>query len=471
VPIRLRLALAFAAATLVLFGITGFLFLRSFRDGLESSLNPGLRTQANTLSRLLQDPNAVVDLRDESPTGALRTQETVAQVLDADGRVLQSTEEAGRRSVISRPTARDARRERVYSNVEVGSEREREPFRVLAEPVPRDDAGRIVVVGESLEETDEAVGRVRDALLAGGAVAVGLAGIGAWLLAGAALRPVERMRRQAAEISEHDPTSRLPVPATRDELAALGATMNDLLARLQEALRRQRAFVADAGHELRTPLAVLRTELELAARRHRTREELLDTITNATEETDRLARLAEELLFLARSEDQAIDRRDDVRLLPLLERSAEAIRARAADRGVTVTSDGANAGTAAVDPDLLRRALDNLLENALRYAPPQSTVTLRVQRDDGGDGDDEWIEIEVIDEGPGFPPEFLPHAFERFRRADDARSRADGGAGLGLAIVLAVARAHGGTATAGNGPTGGAVVTLRIPRAQRGNRG
>jgi two-component system OmpR family sensor kinase len=435
VPIRLRLALAFGAATLVLFGITGLLFLRSFRDGLEGSLDPGLRTQANTLSRLLRDPNAVVDLRDESPTSALRTQEAVAQVLDADGRVLQSTEEA---------------------------EREREPFRVLAEPVPQDDAGRIVLVGESLEETDEAVGRVRDALLAGGAIAVALAGIGAWLLAGAALRPVERMRRQAAEISEHDPTSRLPVPATRDELAALGATMNDLLARLQEALRRQRAFVADAGHELRTPLAVLRTELELAARRHRTRDELLDTIANATEETDRLARLAEELLFLARSEDQAINRRADVRLLPLLERSAGAFRARAAERGVTVTSDGADAGTAAVDPDLLRRALDNLLENALRYAPPQSTVTLRVQPEDSDD--DGWIDIEVIDEGPGFPPEFLPHAFERFRRADDARSRAEGGAGLGLAIVLAVARAHGGTATAGNRPTGGAVVALRIPR-------
>jgi two-component system, OmpR family, sensor kinase len=462
VPIRLWLALAFAAATLVLFGITGFLFLRSFRDGLEGSLDPGLRTQANTLSRLLRDPNAVVDLRDESPTSALRTQEAVAQVLDADGRVLQSTEEAGRRAVISRSTARDARRERVYRNVEVGSEREREPFRVLAEPVPQDNAGRIVLVGESLEETDEAVGRVRDALLAGGAIAVALAGIGAWLLAGAALRPVERMRRQAAEISEHDPTSRLPVPATRDELAALGATMNDLLARLQEALRRQRAFVADAGHELRTPLAVLRTELELAARRHRTRDELLDTIANATEETDRLARLAEELLFLARSEDQAINRRADVRLLPLLERSAGAFRARAAERGVTVTSDGADAGTAAVDPDLLRRALDNLLENALRYAPPQSTVTLRVQPEDSDD--DGWIDIEVIDEGPGFPPEFLPHAFERFRRADDARSRAEGGAGLGLAIVLAVARAHGGTATAGNRPTGGAVVALRIPR-------
>jgi two-component system OmpR family sensor kinase len=462
VPIRLRLALAFAAATLVLFGITGFLFLRSFRDGLEGSLDPGLRTQANTLSRLLRDPNAVVDLRDESPTSALRTQEAVAQVLDADGRVLQSTEEAGRRAVISQSTARDARRERVYRNVEVGSEREREPFRVLAEPVPQDNAGRIVLVGESLEETDEAVGRVRDALLAGGAIAVALAGIGAWLLAGAALRPVERMRRQAAEISEHDPTSRLPVPATRDELAALGATMNDLLARLQEALRRQRAFVADAGHELRTPLAVLRTELELAARRHRTRDELLDTIANATEETDRLARLAEELLFLARSEDQAINRRADVRLLPLLERSAGAFRARAAERGVTVTSDGADAGTAAVDPDLLRRALDNLLENALRYAPPQSTVTLRVQPEDSDD--DGWIDIEVIDEGPGFPPEFLPHAFERFRRADDARSRAEGGAGLGLAIVLAVARAHGGTATAGNRPTGGAVVALRIPR-------
>jgi heavy metal sensor kinase len=456
-PIRLRLAIAFAVATLVLFGVTGVLFERSFRSGLEDSLDPGLRTQASGLSRLLQDPGTVVDLRDESPTGALRTREAVAQVLDADGRVLQSTREAGAPPVIDRSTVRDAREGRVVTNVVIGPEEDREPYRVLAQPVPGDDAGRIVVVGTSLEETNEAVDRVREALIAGGAIAVVLAGVGAWLLAGAALRPVERMRRQAAEISEHAATSRLPVPATRDELAALGTTMNELLARLQGALRQQRAFVADAGHELRTPLAVLRTELELAGRRYRSRDELLETITNATHETDRLARLAEELLFLARSENQVIDRRGDIALLPLLEQSADAIRPRAEGRGVAVALDGSNAGAAAVDPDLLRRALDNLLENALRYAPAQSTVTVRVERDDG------WVEIEVLDEGPGFPPEFLPHAFERFRRADDARSRADGGAGLGLGIVLAVARAHGGTATADNRDAGGAVVALRLP--------
>jgi two-component system OmpR family sensor kinase len=447
-PIRIRLALSFAAVTLVLVAVGGLLFARSFRNGLESSLEPGLRAQANTLTQ---------SLRGESNAGQaiLRSRDVVAQVLDPAGHVIDGTREAGPRPVVSSSVIRDAHRARVFVNVTV--HKEHEPYRVFATPVSTADGKRIVVVATSLEPTNEAAHRVHDALLVGGTIAVLLAGVGGWLLARAALRPVERMRREAAEISTRDTSSRLPVPSTRDEIAAVATTMNALLADLQGALSRQRSFVADAGHELRTPLAVLRAELELAGRPQRTPEELRDAIAHATEETDRLARIAEQLLFLAHRDDGGDAHFETGAVGSVLERAISNADHRVDHGDVRVKMEAAPEIRARFDPDLLRRAVDNLLENSLRYSPPGGMVTVKLEKKNGR------VVIEVRDQGPGFPPEFLPHAFERFRRADDARIRADGGTGLGLAIVLAVARAHAGTTEAANHPDGGAVVIMRIP--------
>ena len=456
-PIRIRLALGFAVAALLIFGVSGVLFERSFRHGVEKSLDPGLRAQADALERALRNSGGdAVGLDELGPTAIVRTRELVAQVLDADGRLLESTREAGARRVLTSAEAREARRATVITDEGLG--REEEPFRILARTTETPAGTRIIVVGTSLEPANEAVDRVHDALLFGGISVVLVAGLGAYVLAGSALRPVERMRRQAAAISERDTAPQLAVPATRDELAALGATLNDLLDRLHGALERERRFVADAGHELRTPLAVLQTELELANRRPRSREELMVTVTAAQHETERLARLTEELLFLAAGDD---DRREIPRLrervTPVLDDALLALATRAAERQVTLGLDADPTLEASISTPLLRRAVENLLENALRYAPAGSQVSTRARSEDG------QLVIEVLDEGPGFPVEFLPHAFERFRRADDARTRDAGGTGLGLAIVLAVARAHGGTAAAANDPTGGAVVGLRFP--------
>jgi len=265
------------------------------------------------------------------------------------------------------------------------------------------------------------------------------------------------MRRQAAEISEHDAASRLSVPGTRDEISALATTMNDLLARLHDSWRRQGAFVADAGHELRTPLAVLRTELELADRPQRTEQELREAIQHTSRGVDRLAHLTEDLLLLARTEGAAEPRLEWVHLGELIADAVGATGEQAGGSDVRIVVDGPAALDVRGVRSLLRRALDNLLENAVRYSPRGATVTLRTSVV----GDE--VVIAVLDEGPGFTPGFLPHAFERFRRADDARSRGDGGTGLGLAIVLAVAEAHGGTAAAANRPEGGAIVTVTIP--------
>ncbi len=459
-PIRIRLALSFALVTCVLFGIGGLLFARSFRSGLEKSLEPGLRAQAGAIANDLERIDPTTELSGSGPVGAISTRDLVAQVLTPSGRVEAATQEAGRRPVLSRATIVRAARGDVFANAEVGPEPE--PFRVVATSTTTSAGRRVVLVATSLEPTNEAVARVHDGLLIGGASAIVLAGLGGWFLAAAALRPVERMRRETASISEHDATSRLDVPNTRDEIASLAKTMNDLLGRLQGVLARQREFVADASHELRTPIAILRTELELAGRPQRTPAELLDAVGHATHETERLVQLTEELLFLARSDGPTDEHLEGVPLGRLLERAVRDIKTRADARCVRMELQQEQELRIVIDPEHIRRGVDNMLANALRYSPAGSTLTLRVR------AAHDAVAIDVLDQGPGFPPAFLPHAFERFRRADEARSRGDGGTGLGLAIVLAVAEAHGGTATAANLPDGGAIVTMTIPRSHDG---
>jgi heavy metal sensor kinase len=456
VPIRYRLGLLSALVTFVVFGVAGVLFTRSFHGAQVDSLDRGLRTQADALARRLRDTETPLDLGRDDPTAAVATGEVVAQVLDVDGAVLDATREAGDDPVVGSDVVRRAARRAVFAEASLGDERE--PYRVIARAVPEVRGLPILVVGTSLEEVDAATTRLETGLLVGGVAAVLLAGLGGWALATAALRPVDRMRRRAALISEDDSKATLPVPTTRDEIAALATTMNELLERLQRALQRQRDFVADAGHELRTPLAVLRAELELAGRPQRSVDDLREAVAHATDETERLARLSDSLLFLARSEGSDALARSPTDIAELIESAASSWRARSADAGVAVETAVEPGLRAELDADLARRALDNLLDNALRHAPRGSTVTLRAVADGS------WLELSVSDEGTGFPEAFLPHAFERFRRADLARSRVNGGTGLGLAIVQAIAVAHGGAADAQNLAEAGACVTLRVPR-------
>jgi signal transduction histidine kinase len=299
---------------------------------------------------------------------------------------------------------------------------------------------------------------VRQGVLAAGILLVVGGSVGAWLLAGAALRPVERLRAAVASVPPDQPGRTLQVPGTRDELAKLATTMNQLLDRISRALERERRLIADASHELRTPLTVLRTELELADRPSRSREELAESVHQASREAGRISRLAEDLLLLARTDQGGpIVRAVAQPLEPVLEEAVSSASIRAADRDVRVTLEVPPGLVAPVDPDRLRQAIDNLVDNALRVVPAGSAIQVEAIGMDGK------VEVTVSDQGPGFPPEFLPKAFERFHRADTARTRTHGGAGLGLAIVKAIAEAHGGHAEAANRPTGGAVVRLILP--------
>jgi len=311
----------------------------------------------------------------------------------------------------------------------------------------------VVVVGADLPQREHALDVLTGALLIGGPLALALAALAGYALASGALRPVEAMRRRAATISAADPEARLPLPQAHDEIRRLGATLNEMLARLAHARARERAFVADASHELRTPLTILKGELELAAAGNPDREELQRVVRSATEETDRLVALAEELLALARlDEDTLTIRPEPVAVHGVMETVASSFAAGAAEAGRTLVVENGPPLTAQADPERLRQALDNLVENALRHGAGAVRIGARAR---GG-----GVEVHVRDEGAGFAPGFLPRAFDRFARgAADRRP----GSGLGLAIVAAVAAAHGGSAHAENGPNGGADVWITLP--------
>jgi heavy metal sensor kinase len=327
--------------------------------------------------------------------------------------------------------------------------------RVLAVPA---SGGRVVVVGSSLDDNEEALARLAALLLIGGPVLLGAITLIAWLATGAALRPIESMRAEAAAIGGAVAGRRLPVPDTGDEVARLAATLNGMLDRLETAIERERRFAADASHELRTPLANLRAELELSLRRSRTIDELEATVRSAAEEAERLSRLAEDLLVLARADRGLLPvhpRPTDLGVL--VEAAMVELRPRAAERGIEVEASPAPGTRVDLDEARVGQAVRNLLENALRHTPAGGRIGVEVGRANGS------VRLEVWDTGAGFPEAFLPHAFEPFTRPDAARARDDGGTGLGLAIVRAVAESHGGSAEAANRPGGGASVVLLLP--------
>jgi signal transduction histidine kinase len=313
----------------------------------------------------------------------------------------------------------------------------------------------VLVVGATRENRAETLAALRRQLLLAGPIALVLATIAGYLIAGRALGAIESMRRRAEAIGVERPGERLPVPATGDELARLAVTLNEMLGRLQAGIERERAFVADASHELRTPLSLLRGELDLALAPGVGEEDLRESLRNISSDTDRLTQLTGDLLMLAGSEAGAVTLRvETVVVRDLVESVRIRFARRAADAGRPIEVDCPPQLTVIADRIRLEQALGNLVDNALRHG---SGPVRLIAREVGG-----ALELHVRDAGPGFDADFLPRAFERFARPEGAR--AEGGAGLGLAIVAAIAQAHDGTVAAGN--NGGADVWLSLA-AQR----
>ena len=447
--IRLRLAVVFAFTSAILFALGGWLFVTILSSSLLGSIDSQLAAQASQASQYLSSSSQA----NRSGAIANNPPEYVVQLIDQSGRVRAASEEADSRPILSNAELKQARRGQILVTQKLEGENER----ILAEPFTA-QSGWVAVVGVSLKSFDGTISRIITELAIGGSAFVVVASLGAYALAMAALRPVERLRREVAAVSERDSPSTVSVPGTRDEIAALAETMNDLLQRLGRALERERNLVADASHELRTPFSVLQGELELALQPGRSHEELLTALTNASEEAARLSRLANDLLLLSRSDQGQLPLRlEPTNVARLLSEVAEHSSGRARAAQVTCRVEAPRELEASLDSARIRQAVDNLVENALRFAPVGTEILISAHAVAGD------LALEVEDGGPGFAPDFLPHAFERFRRPDASRSRGDGGAGLGLAIVKAIADAHGGTATASNRLGGGASVRLDLP--------
>jgi two-component system, OmpR family, sensor kinase len=458
--IRIRLALIFAAAGALVIVVGSLIYMKILTHELHTTIDSGLALQ-------VQDIRSDLSRRGSTPRSALQgvaelQRDDLAQIYSPSGQLLATSSTAGTAPLLDPADVRRAQHDRFVEDpkIRIAPDSEtREHVRLMAAPLDLGRGRGVVVVGTTLVWTDAALDHISDTAQWGGPILVGLAALAAWLLAAAALRPVERMRRQAAAISAEQGPSQIAVPGTHDELAALARTMNDLLVRLQDALSRERAFVADAGHELRTPLAILCTELELASRPGRSAAELRDAVHHAAEESERLSRLAADLLVLARDDAGLAPQREPTVVRDLIKSAETQVASRAVAAGVTVEDRVSPDLVADLDPTRVRRLLDNLLDNALRYLPAGGVVIVEARP--LGDR----LHLSVADSGPGFPAEFLPRAFERFRRADASRAREQGGAGLGLAIVKSIAEAHGGTVRATNRAQGGAEVTVTLPGA------
>jgi heavy metal sensor kinase len=450
IPLRLRLTLVFTIAmAIVLVGLAAFVYLRISAD-LLASVDAGLRSRAQVIVDAAGSPDARTVVGSDGKL--IDPDEAFAQILDDSGRIVEASSAVADAPLL---TAQEARSIADPAFITRQLDPADDPVRILAVAVdgsPR----QVVVVGATLGDVIEAGQRLLLVMGTIGPLGLLVMAAAGWLLAGAALRPVEQMRREAAAVTASDPGRRLPVPGTGDELARLASTLNSMLDRLQEALEREHRFVDDASHELRTPLATLRAEIDLALTRSRDAGELEASLRSAQEDVKRLQRLADDLLLLARTRGGRIPiRRAETSLAELTARSVHTVESQAATAGVTIEMEAPDE-TVDVDPDRIEQALRNLLENGIRHARPGGVVRVTAERLDG------VTRFVVTDDGPGFRPDLLTRAFEPFTRGD-IETDGSAGAGLGLSIVRAVAEAHGGAASAENTPDG-ARVTLDLRR-------
>lgn len=450
VPIRVRLALGFAAVMALVLALTGAFIYDRTRDDLNRQIQRELEARLAATVAIVRDDGDDLGDPEFDPLGRLDAG-AVVQVLAPEGRIADATSDQLLERPLIGPEQLRRLRDGEIDAVEVDSPIG--PVRVIAGRTQDDGVRYLPIVAASVVERDNALASLSRLLLIGGPLALLLSSLAAYGVATAALRPVEAMRRGAERISGDDPGGRLPVGAAGDEIARLGETLNDLLARLDESIRRERRFVADASHELRTPLTILRAQIELALERGADPEALRDALRSCGVEVERMTRLAADLLILARSDEGRLPIESEPVALSELAAAVAAGFNGDATR-VSVEIDGGTVISA--DPDRLRQALANLVENAFVHGGEAVMISCAEEGP--------MTAISVSDDGPGFPAELRGRETERFARGAAARSRP--GSGLGLAIVAAIAAGHGGSLRIGDGPGGGAEATLLLP-AQR----
>ena len=447
--LRGRLTLVFALVTAVLCLLVGVLVDFQYRNALRQALDDGLTTRFSNLERDLATSG------DQSVEPTLPDEEAFAQIVDADGQVVNAAPRALlARRVLTKSELADARTQRI--TIERASAPGDQQSRLLAGPAGQPGLGLVVVVGTSLEEVTKAQHRLELALVIGLPLLAAIVSVAGWFLAGAALKPVRNLVEEADEISAvaaRGQRRRLSVPQSGEELTDLARHLNELLARIEGALEHERAFLDDASHDLRTPISIVRSELELARMQTEEGSELARALDSSLEEVGRLDRLAVNLLVLARFRSAGPPPPEPVELGAVSRRAAETVaRSRDGD-AVPVRVNGS--AEVRGDEDAIARAVLNLVDNAARHADERVDVEV------SSDGD--RAVVAVRDDGPGFPPELLGQAVGRFVRGTNGGRGTESGAGLGLAIVDAIATAHGGALEIENRVEGGANVQLRLP--------
>jgi signal transduction histidine kinase len=376
--------------------------------------------------------------------------ELLIQVLDGGGRVVAASPNVEGRPPVARlgPGA--------SAEVEIpagGPIEESGEFLAVATGADTPQGQRTVLVARSTEAVGEAVAAVSGLLAVGLPLLLAVVGVTTWVVVGRALAPVEAMRAEVDEISAAALHRRVPDPPADDEIGRLARTMNRMLGRLEEAQARQRRLVADASHELRSPVAAIRQHAEVALV-HPGRTTTAELASTVLAEDLRLQRLTEDLLLLTRADEQSLAlRRRPVDLDDLVFEEAKRLRDAT---GLRVDTTAVSAGRVAGDADGLRRVLRNLGDNASRHARERLALSVAER--------DTTVVLAVDDDGPGIPEADRDRVFERFVRLDGARARDDGGSGLGLAIVAELVAAHAGTVVAAASPLGGARVEVTLPR-------
>ena len=440
---RARLTVLFTLGAAAALGVCLILLFVALDRQLAAALDADLRSRGGDLANAVRAGDIAVVARDP-----------MAQLYTADGALLAGSPTLGDRRLMSVDEVRRLTIDTI-DTVEPGplpstGDGAAPPVRRLAERV---DTGRVLSVGVSEAPLNGARHRLLVVLLVAAPIVLAGLATGAWLVLRAALRPVDALTREAAVISSLEADRRLPQVQGDDEIARLAQTLDGMLARLRLAFERERAFVDDASHELRGPIAVLRGEIELALGAEGDADEVERSLRAAAGEAERLSRLAEDLLVLARQRaGSLVMRTEPVDLLDVAaaerDRLAAVLGLRIRVLGDPVVVPG--------DPDRLRQVLANLMHNSA--AARAANLQVDISRDGA------FAVLEVADDGPGFPPGLENAAFERFVRGDHARTPRGSGAGLGLPIVRAVVTAHGGVVDARNGePLGGAVVTAHLP--------
>lgn len=440
--VRVRTTAAAVLVVGVAIGVGAVVLVQALRAGLVDDLEASASRRAEELASELERSGEVPTLGVSDP------EEELVQLVDADGTVVAASENLTSARALVDPGEDEVR----SLDVRIGDEVEE--FLVVVEPA---EDGTRVVVGRSVDDVADSTSTAASLLGLAAPLLVGLVGITTWWVVGRALAPVDRIRREVEAVTVSEMHRRVPVPAGRDEVARLAETMNGMLARLEAGHERQRRFVADASHELRSPVASMRQHAEVA-QTHPERMPQEPLVEVVLAESARLQHLIDDLLLLAKADEGSL--RPDHRTVDLDDLVFDEARRLRAETGLRIDSAAVSAGRVLGDEAALRRVLRNLTDNAVRHAA--TTIALRLGAVEGA------VVLDVDDDGPGIPPDERDRVRDRFVRLDEARGRDAGGAGLGLAIVDELVTAHGGTLQITASPLGGARVTVRLPSADEG---